>query len=204
MRSNREIFWFWKSIVLDHVNEFFYKKFLDAFQELGLPDDPNNSLLDALEHFVIIPTTVKNLSELRCYMFWKRQRESTSLPHTRETLHHKVLRPHYTTVVWKKPHIPHHDLLDPQDYGWKWSSSPSWYETVTTQLPPAPESIIHLTMCGCNAGCKTKRCKCKKNGLKCSEMCKCQDCENVEHEDLEPIGENALLEEETLNRLNKD
>ena len=29
------------------------KKVLDAFQELGLPDDPNNSLLDALEHFVV-------------------------------------------------------------------------------------------------------------------------------------------------------
>ena len=59
-------------------------------------------------------------------------------------------------------------------------------------------------MCGCNVGCKTQRCKCKKNGLKCSEICKCQDCENVEHEELEPIGENALLEEETLNRLKKD
>ena len=62
--------------MLDHVNEFFYKKALDEFQELGLPDDPNNSLFDALEHFVVqvfcqnkITTTVTNLSELRCYMF---------------------------------------------------------------------------------------------------------------------------------------
>ena len=39
--------------MLDHVNEFFYKKALDEFQELGLPDDPNNSLFDALEHFVV-------------------------------------------------------------------------------------------------------------------------------------------------------
>ena len=29
------------------------KKVLDAFQELGLPNDPNSSLLDALEHFVV-------------------------------------------------------------------------------------------------------------------------------------------------------
>ena len=29
------------------------KKVLDAFQELGLPDDPSNSLLDGLEHFVV-------------------------------------------------------------------------------------------------------------------------------------------------------
>ena len=39
---------------------------------------------------------------------------------------------------------------------------------------------------------------CKKNGLKCSELCKCQDCEALEHEDLESAGENALLEEEGI------
>ena len=110
----------------------------------------------------------------------------------------KVLHSHYTTVLWKKSHIPHQDLSDSEDYGWKWSSSPSWYKAVTTLLPPAPESIIHLTMCGCKAGCKIQRCKCQKNGLKCSEMCKCQDCENLEHEHLEPIGENALLEEKDI------
>ena len=103
-----------------------------------------------------IPPTVTNLSELRWYMFLKRQTESTSLPPTRESLRQKVLRSHYTTVVWKKSHIPHQDLPDPEDYGWKWSSSPSWYEAVATLLPPVPESIIHLTMCGCKAGCKTQ------------------------------------------------
>ena len=107
------------------------KTVLDAFQELGLPDDPNNSLLDALEHFRVqlycqnkITPTVTNLSELRWYMFSKRQIESTSLPPTRETLHQKVLRSHYTTVVWKKSHIPHQGLPDPEDCGWKWLSSP--------------------------------------------------------------------------------
>ena len=53
-------------------------------------------------------------------------------------------------------------------------------------------------MCGCKAGFKTQRCKCEKNGLKCSEICKCQDCENLEHEDYEPTSENALLEEEEI------
>ena len=131
-------------------------------------------------------------------MFSRRQIESTSLPPIRETLRQKVLRYHYTIIVWKKSHIPHQDLPEPEDYGWKWLSSASWYEVTTTLLLPAPESIIHLTMCGCKAGCKAQRCKCKKNGLKCSEMCKCQSCENLEHEDLEPIGENALLEEEDI------
>ena len=95
MRSNREIFWFWKTIVFNHVNSSI--KVLDVFQELGLPDDPNNSLLDALEHFVVqlycqnkIPRTVTNLSEHRWYMFSKRQTESIPSPLTRETLRQKA------------------------------------------------------------------------------------------------------------------
>ena len=125
MRLNREILG-WTTL----MNSL--KKDLDAFQEIALPDDPNNSLLDALEHFVVrlycqnkIPPTVTNLSELRWYMFSKRQTESTSLQPTRESLCQKVLRSHYTTVVRRKSHIPHQNLPDPEDYGSKRSSSPS-------------------------------------------------------------------------------
>ena len=39
-------------------------------------------------------------------MFSKKQTEPISLPPTMETLRQKVLRSHYTTVVWKKSHIP--------------------------------------------------------------------------------------------------
>ena len=81
-------------------------KVLDVFQELGLPDDTNNSLLDTLEHFVAqlycqnkISRTVTNLSEHRWWMFSKRQTESIPSPLTRETWHQKALRSHPTTVV---------------------------------------------------------------------------------------------------------
>ena len=109
-------------------------KILGAFQKLGLPDDSNSSLLNALEHFVVqlycqnkIPSTVTNLPELRWYMFSERQTESTSSPPTTETLRQKV-RPS------QKSHIPQQDLPDPEDYSWKWSSSLSWYKVVTTLL----------------------------------------------------------------------
>ena len=49
-----------------------------------------------------------------------------------------------------------------------------------TELSPAPESIVELSMCGCNTGCSSLRCKCKKNNLVCTEMCICMDCENDE------------------------
>ena len=51
-----------------------------------------------------------------------------------------------------------------------------------TDLLPAPESVIELSMCKCTQGCMTQRCKCKKNDMVCTEMCLCRECENVEEE----------------------
>ena len=57
-----------------------------------------------------------------------------------------------------------------------------------TTLPPAPESVIDLSICRCKTGCNSLRCKCRKNGLKCSDMCLCCDCEYKDNgEDLSDI-----------------
>ena len=47
-----------------------------------------------------------------------------------------------------------------------------------TTLPPAPESIISLSLCRCKTKCESLRCVCCENGLSCSEMCFCENCEN--------------------------
>ena len=51
--------------------------------------------------------------------------------------------------------------------------------------PPARESIIELTACGCKAGCKSDRCQCWKSKFVCTEMRWCKDCENTENENCE-------------------
>ena len=56
--------------------------------------------------------------------------------------------------------------------------------SVMITLPPSPESIIELTVSGCQTSCIANICKCLRNDLKCSEMYKCQSCENDESEDL--------------------
>ena len=59
------------------------------------------------------------------------------------------------------------------------------YNAVVTKFLQTPESLIKLTICGCKTGCNTTRRKYQKNGgLKCTEMRKCENCENVELEDL--------------------
>ena len=51
----------------------------------------------------------------------------------------------------------------------------------TKLLPPhspALEKIIHLTVCNCKTSCVFLRCKCRKSGLNCSELCRFDDCHN--------------------------
>ena len=164
---------------------------LDAFIHLGTTDMNCDNNFKSLETFVVhlysrnkVPPGVADLSELRWYYFSKSQLESQKMFPTSGTLHQKVLRGHYTSLQWKSTHIPCPQLPDPEDYGWKWDNEHLMDDAIMTTLPPAPESITELTVCGYKTGCNTNRCKCLKNGgLKCTEMCKCYNCENVESED---------------------
>ena len=66
-------------------------------------------------------------------------------------------------------------------HGWKRLIDES-LQPITTDLPPAPEAIVEMSLCKCKRSYDTKRCACMKAGLVCTEMCFCQNCENVEHE----------------------
>ena len=44
---------------------------------------------------------------------------------------------------------------------------------------PAPFKLIELNICNCKRGCSTLRCKCFKNSLVCTDMCKCSACNNT-------------------------
>ena len=72
------------------------------------------------------------------------------------------------------------------------------YDAIMTTLPPAPESVIELTLCGCKTGCNTNRCKCLKNGgLKCTGMRKCYNYENVESDDFLNLRDHVIEEFES-------
>ena len=51
---------------------------------------------------------------------------------------------------------------------------------MTDQLP-VPKLLIELNSCKCKiTKCKTGQCSCKKNNLRCTDLCYCNDCENTE------------------------
>ena len=83
-------------------------------------------------------------------------------------------------MQWKSSHLAKPTFENPSRHGWTWNEEIGLYEPITTDLSPAPESIVELSMCKCTTGCLTQRCKCKKNGFVCSELCHCTSCKNVE------------------------
>ena len=58
---------------------------------------------------------------------------------------------------------------------------------------PAPEAVLELVKCRCKGRCSGKsKCSCLLNDLKCTDLCKCYDCENMKDYKLHStIGEEA-------------
>ena len=106
--------------------------------------------------------------------------ESHQLPPCRDCLERHAERANYQAAVWKRcleanPHIP--TLV-----GRRWVLK---QENETEQLAvhwmegkPAPEAVLDLLACNCKRKCERPSCICLENGLKCTDMCRLQDCEN--------------------------
>ena len=108
---------------------------------------------------------------------------TTTPPPTQAALHQAVLRAHYQLLVWNKDIVPNPVLPSPEGFGWKWEEDKKAWIPVITTLPPAPEAIIHLMKCKCTKErCANNRCKCRKAGLRCTDLCGCsdtdEDCKN--------------------------
>ena len=95
------------------------------------------------------PKGVTTLGALRWYLFSKNQTESKKLPPRGKAFQQMMVRAHFTAMQWKSSHLQHPNLPDPNNCGWKWDLNREIFDPVMTTNPPAPESIIELTACGC-------------------------------------------------------
>ena len=121
-------------------------------------------------------------------MFSKFQYESEKLPPTKSTLCEKILRLHYTSLVWKSAHLPSPVLPDPKGFGWRWNSYEKSNESIMTKNLPALESVIEL--CIFKTGCTSLRCMFKKKTCNV-QKCVCVDCCNDEND-----NDNVDIDEE--------
>ena len=153
---------------------------------------PSIEVLEALQSWIVKsyggkkrPEDVKTIPQLRWYLFTKFLCEVSKLPPTTAAFKYKVFRSHYVTLVLKISLLPMQNLPSPLDYGWERVNT-SYLAIMTDELP-APLALVELSSCSCKTRCCNNRCKCYKNHLSCSDMCKCTGCENndVDHSDEE-------------------
>ena len=172
----------------------------DGLSQLGgtatIPTDDTMALIEKLVYQLYLPKTeMSSVSEVRWWLFRKKQAQSERLPPTQATLRQAILRAHYQALVWNNDIVTNPTLPSPENYGWELHGD-KWVPVMMT-LPPAPQAIIHLVKCKCaKERCSTNRCQCKKNGLNCTDLCGCSDnkeqCENV----LEDDSDNEINNEE--------
>ncbi|KAK7495213.1 hypothetical protein BaRGS_00013623, partial [Batillaria attramentaria] len=117
-----------------------------------------------------------DVNSARKQLFTKVGRQIDNIPPTSE-----ALLQHCKRAVYQGGHIqgqadiPAPDLPDPSDWGWQ--SAVGKWQPFWTVLPEASHTCQELLKCGCKKGCKSRRCKCYKAGLKCTALCICNgDC----------------------------
>ena len=156
---------------------------LSALSNLGQCEAlPDLFTITNIERFVVKVygdkkrTDVDTLSQLRWFLFSKFQYDAARLPPTMSALKYKIFRSHFVCLVLKRSDVPIQNLPPPESYGWELNNRS--LDPIMTDNLPAPIALIELSVCSCKGDCSNKRCKCLKNELVCTDMCKCNGCTN--------------------------
>ena len=178
-------------------------KILQALTSLGENESlPSLDTIELLENFVAslyghskCPEDVSTLCELRWYLFSKYQCDADMLPpycwivkiqDISLSLHHNSTSSitfGITTPANGCPMDANGCQLWMEFFGWMEFSlipneSGNLIPIMTDDLP-APIALIELSSCSCKSQCSSNRCRCRKNGFSCTDMCKCIECHNV-------------------------
>ena len=155
---------------------------ITALANLGKRAQPTADILSNIEKLVCqvyVPnTTINSVKELTWWLFGKKQAQSETLPPTQEALRQAIKRANYQAFVWNLVTVPEPQLPSPDTLGWTLEDD-KWVH-IMTSLPLAPEAIIQLVKCGyVKSRCSSSRCKCRKAGLKCTDLCRCADYDDL-------------------------
>ena len=179
--------------------------FTQGFSQLGITEHPPQVVNEALEHFVChlyIPgTKLSDVGKVRWELFRKHQAESEKLPPTKAALQQHTERANHQAMIWQNADSAVPSLPSPDGHGWTMGNR--LFIPIVSKLKPAPDAILELTQCGCaRAKCRTLSCSCRKAGMVCTEMCKCDavedSCENIDAQLPIDMVESDSDEEEDL------
>lgn len=71
-----------------------------------------------------------------------------------------------------------------------------WFKWMTMAV--APDGQLENVNCGCKSGCSTRRCACVKAELKCTGLCGCNSCVNIDDDD------NTMIDDDEKDEFNND
>ena len=117
---------------------------------------------------------MNNTDDARYELFSKKGLSSEKLPPTSDALYMHIRRVNYQTYIWKSSTEPIMDLPSPLDGGWTSDKDGHLVPLKMTQAS-APEALLDFTKCSCKTECKTKRCKCMKEDILCTDVCFCDN-----------------------------
>ena len=71
-------------------------------------------------------------------------------------------------MALKKYHVSKTNLPSPERYGWELNGTS--LDPIMTDNLPAPLALVELSICNRKRGCSTRRCKCFKISLVCTNI----------------------------------
>ncbi|XP_046856604.1 uncharacterized protein LOC124449684 [Xenia sp. Carnegie-2017] len=168
-------------------------KYLNSFSSLGSAFPPSEELVFQLNRFVCLlygDKDSEDVNKCRLSLFKAGKCSDEQLPPTCDSLLQHIRRSNYQAAIWRSCLQPQMDIPPPDENGWK--TIDGKLQIVWMTIPPAPDSLLDNVNCGCKTGCNSQRCSCNKAGVKCTDVCSCTACTNVD------IDDNDVEEEEFL------
>ncbi|MES9882849.1 MAG: hypothetical protein ABW185_18430 [Sedimenticola sp.] len=143
-----------------------------------------SKVLPQIERYIVLlydrcsPDAAVN--QARKTLFAQKNRQIENIPPTQDALSQHLLRVAYQAGhVWSQALLPAPQLPSPEDFGWKRNAGSIEWQIKWMTLPPAGAACRAVIRCGCVSVCRG-RCKCLKEALPCTSLCKCGGCERDE------------------------
>ena len=176
------------------------ERFLDAASLVGEDKNLSSTVKEVLEEFVCKLYGAKQdveINEARYRLFSKVRNIPAphKLPPTRDALYLHFDRVNYQCHEWKNALDSNHVLPNPVNHGWTEVDGKLSIYWITNK--PAPETVLEFVSCECRKSrCVANQCRCYSVGLRCTDSCRCMNCENVSNNEVDDSHED---DEENFN-----
>ena len=177
------------------------REFQETFASLGATWDVSDELFAVLQHFTCLlyapSSNTRHVNELRYEMFLAKRGEveSSLLPPCEDSLLKHARRANYQVGVWRRSLERNPDIPDAAGHGWT-KGDDGFLNIDWMKGMPAPDGVTEMIACQCRRECRPESCICIRHVLRCTPLCKLQNCGNQnpddsEHEDSVDINSDS-------------